>query len=51
MTCDVSPAELILIFIAKSHVWAQRIFLRYAIDTGRIMNLGPADYEASATMW
>lgn len=44
MTCDVSPTEdLILIFIAKSHVRAQRIFLVYAIDTGRIMNLGPAD--------
>ena len=52
MACDVSPAEeLILILIANGHVRAQRIFLVYAIDTGRIMNLGPADYEASATMW
>ena len=53
MTCDVSPVkELILIFIAKSHVWTQRITLVYAIDTGRIMNLGSADCEASVTiMW
>lgn len=44
VACDVSPAEeLILIFIANGHVRAQRIFLVYAIDTGRIMNLGPAD--------
>lgn len=44
MTCYMSSSEeLILIFIAKSHVRAQRIFLVYAIDTGRIMYLGPAD--------
>lgn len=38
-----SMQELILVFVAKSHVWTQRIFLVYAIDTGCIMNLGPAN--------
>jgi hypothetical protein len=42
MASDMSSMqELILVFVAKSHVWAQRIFLVYAIDTGCIMNLGP----------
>lgn len=44
MTSDMSPMqELILVFVAKGHVWTQRIFLVYAIDTGCIMNLGPAN--------
>lgn len=42
MASDVSPMqELALVFVAKSHVWTQRIFLVYAIDTGCIMNFGP----------
>jgi hypothetical protein len=44
MTSDISPMqELILVFVAKSHVWTQRIFLVYAIDTGCIVNLGPVN--------
>lgn len=44
MTSDMSPTqELILVFVAKSHVRTQRIFLMCAIDTGCIMNLGPAN--------
>lgn len=44
MASDMSPMhELILVFVAKSHVWTQRIILVYAIDTGCIMNLGPAN--------
>lgn len=50
MARDVSPTEeLILIFVAKSHVWAQRILLMYAIDAGRIMNFGPTRSSASVT--
>lgn len=41
MASDVSAKqELFLVFVAKSHVWTQRIFLVYAIDTSCIMNLG-----------
>jgi hypothetical protein len=41
MASDMSAKqELVLVFVAKSHVWAQRIFLVYAIDTSCVMNLG-----------
>jgi hypothetical protein len=44
MASDMGPMqELILVFVAKSHVWTQRIFLVCAIDTSCIMNLGPAN--------
>lgn len=48
MAGDVGPLqELILVFVAKSHVWTQRIFLVYAIDTGCIVHLRPVNSDIS----